>query len=86
MTAPDAPLPIHVTPTWERHEDSRDCWCEPTVKDDGRVIVHHAKTCKQPYGVHHWVWRPDPDRPRMERSECLHCGQPRAHVTQGYDR
>jgi len=79
-------LLIHAYPTWEQHdtEHGRDCWCEPTVKDGGAVIVHYARTCKEPFRVHHWVWRPDPERPRMERMECIHCGQQRAHVAQGY--
>lgn len=77
--------PIHVTPTWEHHADSRDCWCEPTVKENGMLVVHHAKRCKHPYMVHHWVWRDDPDRPGLDRSECAHCGQPRCHVLQGME-
>ena len=77
---------IHVTPQWEHHESVLDCWCEPTVKEDGNLIVHHAKTCKEPYRVHHWVWRPHPDKPYLQRMECLHCGQDKSHVLQEYER
>jgi hypothetical protein len=78
--------PVHVTPTWEQHADSSDCWCEPSVSEGGALVVHHAKKCKPPFGAHHWVWRTDPDKTFVERMECLHCGQPRKHVAQGYGR
>lgn len=75
---------LHVVPQWEEHENSPDCWCEPTIAEDGNLVVHHAATCKRPFDVHHWVWKKDPDKPYVERSECAHCGQPRKHVNQGW--
>jgi hypothetical protein len=70
---------VHVTPEWEKHDDSPDCWCEPSVTEGGRLVTHHARTCMDG-GPHYWVMRPSPPPLRSMRQECNDCGQPRAHV------
>lgn len=74
---------VHVIPDWERHEESVDCWCEPSISEGGRLITHHARRCKPRFRAHHWVWRTDPDNTHLERMECFNCGQPKKHVAQG---
>ena len=38
---------VHVTPNWEQHEESPDCWCEPSLQVFGcaALVVHHAMRC-----------------------------------------
>ncbi len=52
---------IHVMPTWEPHESTLLCQCEPRITKDG-VIVHDARTC-MPGSEHMFV-----------NGECAICG------------
>lgn len=64
---------LHVTPRWEHHEPLADCWCEPTITENGKLVIHHARTCKGG-GVHKWTWRPVEGK-NYEQHECEVCGQ-----------
>lgn len=52
-----------IVPSWEKHELSADCFCEPTIESNGKLIIHHAKVCK---GGERHQWR---------RGKCRTCGQ-----------
>lgn len=61
--------PYHVYPTWESHDETWDCWCEPTLEEG--MVIHHARVCRG--GARH-VWF---------GAECAECGQRRADCAQG---
>ncbi|EGY53137.1 hypothetical protein [Neisseria shayeganii] len=41
---------VHVIPLndYREHDQSRDCWCCPTVNDDG-LVIHHAMDGRERY-------------------------------------
>lgn len=64
--------PHHVYPTWESHDTDHgpDCWCEPTVEENGLLIIHHARTCTSESGRHDF----------KGTKVCVHCTQEYGHT------
>lgn len=67
----------HVYPTWEEHDTDHgaDCWCEPTLKEGGQIIVHHAKTCSDG-GKHEF----------NGTKHCIRCSQEYGHTLEEVER
>lgn len=63
---------VHVSPSWESHEESVDCWCEPTLEEG--LVIHHARVCRHG-GRHVWFG-----------GECVECGQRRVDCAQDAGR